>query len=225
MGVKLAYSTKNIKLCEMNIKEAYQEWSSQYDTNENKTRDLEALALRTVLSTLPIDKVLEFGCGTGKNTVWFEQKAQQIIAVDLTEAMIQIATKKINSPKVQFKIADIHQDWNFTNEQFDIVSFSLVLEHLKDLDAVFHKISKVSKPGSFVYIGELHPFKQYSGSKARFTTDDGEQIVTCYTHHISEFIAAGKKYDFSIFSLEEWFDDNDRTQIPRILTLLFRKNN
>ena len=152
--MKLAYSTKNIKLCEMNIKEAYQEWSNQYDTNENKTRDLEALALRTVLSTLPFDTVLEFGCGTGKNTIWFEQKAQQIIAVDLTEAMIQIATKKMNSPKVQFKIADINQPWDFTNEQFDVVSFSLVLEHIKDLDAVFNKLSKVSKPGSFVYIGE-----------------------------------------------------------------------
>lgn len=225
MGVKLAYSTKNIKLCEMNVKEAYQEWSNQYDTNDNKTRDLEATALRVVLSDLQIDKVLEFGCGTGKNTVWLEQKAKEIVAVDLTEAMIRIATEKINSPKVQFKIADINQPWDFTNEQFDVVSFSLVLEHIMDIDAVFNKLSKVSKPGAYVYIGELHPFKQYSGSKARFTNAEGEQVVTCFTHHISEYILAGKKHDFSIYSLDEWFDDNDQTQIPRILTLLFRKNN
>ncbi len=209
----------------MNVKEAYQEWSNQYDTNDNKTRDLEATALRVVLSDLRIDKVLEFGCGTGKNTVWLEQKAKEIVAVDLTEAMIRIATEKINSPKVQFKIADINQAWDFTNEQFDVVSFSLVLEHIKDIDAVFNKLSKVSKPGTYVYIGELHPFKQYSGSKARFTNAEGEQVVTCFTHHISEYIAAGKKHDFSIYSLDEWFDDNDQTQIPRILTLLFIKNN
>ena len=209
----------------MNVKEAYQEWSQQYDANENKTRDLEATALRVVLSDLQIDKVLEFGCGTGKNTVWLEQKAKEIVAVDLTEAMIQIATKKMNSPKVQFKIADINQPWDFTNEQFDVVSFSLVLEHIMDIDAVFNKLSKVSKPGAYVYIGELHPFKQYSGSKARFTNAEGEQVVTCFTHNISDFIKAAIKYDFSIIDLAEWFDDNDRTQIPRILTLLFRKNN
>lgn len=209
----------------MNVKEAYQEWSNQYDTNDNKTRDLEATALRVVLSDLQIDKVLEFGCGTGKNTVWLEQKAKEIVAVDLTEAMIRIATEKINSPKVQFKIADINQAWDFTNEQFDVVSFSLVLEHIKDIDAVFNKLSKVSKPGTYVYIGELHPFKQYSGSKARFTNAEGEQVVTCFTHNVSDFIKAGIKYDFSIIDLAEWFDDNDQTQIPRILTLLFRKNN
>jgi hypothetical protein len=30
----------------MDISNAYNSWSSQYDTNENKTRDLEALALK-----------------------------------------------------------------------------------------------------------------------------------------------------------------------------------
>jgi ubiquinone/menaquinone biosynthesis C-methylase UbiE len=64
----------------MNVKQAYQEWSGQYDTNENKTRDLEAIALRSVLSTIKFQKVLEFGCGTGKNTVWFEQNTEHVTA-------------------------------------------------------------------------------------------------------------------------------------------------
>jgi hypothetical protein len=75
-----------------------------------------------------------------------------------------------------------------------------------------------------MYIGEFHPFKQYAGSKARYSTPEGEQLVTCYTHNVSDFIHAANKYGFSLMELEEWFDDNDRTQIPRILTLLFKKN-
>jgi ubiquinone/menaquinone biosynthesis C-methylase UbiE len=208
----------------MNVKEAYQEWSEQYDTNENKTRDLEAVALRSVLSSIHFDKVLEFGCGTGKNTVWFEQNAKEILSADFSEAMIAKAAEKINSPKVQFTVADINEPWDFSKEKFDLVSFSLVLEHIQNIEAVFNKINQVTESGAFVYIGELHPFKQYAGSKARYTTPEGEQIVTCYTHNVSDFIKAANKYNFSLMDLEEWFDDNDRSQIPRILTLLFKKH-
>ncbi len=208
----------------MNIKEAYQEWSKQYDNNENKTRDLEAVALRAVLSKIEINKVLEFGCGTGKNTVWFEQNAKVILSADFSEAMIAKAAEKINSPKVQFAVADINEPWDFSKEKFDLVSFSLVLEHIQNIEAVFNKINQVTESGAFVYIGELHPFKQYAGSKARYNTPEGEQIVTCYTHNMSDFIKAANKYNFSLMDLEEWFDDNDRSQIPRILTLLFKKH-
>ncbi len=224
MSVKLGYSRKIIKFRGMNVREAYQEWSQQYDTNQNKTRDLEATALRSVLSKLELNKVLEFGCGTGKNTVWFEQNAKEILSADFSEAMIAKATEKIKSPKVQFTIADINKAWDFTNLEFDLISFSLVLEHIENLDVVFSKIDKITQTGSKVYIGELHPFKQYAGSKARYSTPEGEQLVTCYTHNVSDFIHAANKYGFSLIELEEWFDDNDRTQIPRILTLLFKKN-
>jgi ubiquinone/menaquinone biosynthesis C-methylase UbiE len=221
--VKLGYSRKIIKFRGMNIKEAYQEWSEQYDTNENKTRDLEAIALRSILSKLELNKVLEFGCGTGKNTVWFEQNAKEILSADFSEAMISKAAEKIKSTKVQFIIADINEPWNFTKEKFDLVSFSLILEHIENIDEIFNKSNKVLHSGGYMYIGEFHPFKQYAGSKARYSTPEGEQLVTCYTHNVSDFTRAANKYGFSLIDLEEWFDDNDRTQIPRILTLLFKK--
>lgn len=208
----------------MNVKEAYQEWSEQYDTNENKTRDLEAVALRSVLSSIDFHKVLEFGCGTGKNTVWFEQKAQKVIAADFSEEMMAKASQKIITSNVEFVIADINKPWNFSTDEIDLISFSLILEHVESIDEIFNKSNNVIQTGGFLYIGEFHPFKQYAGSKARYTTSEGEQIVTCFTHNVSDFTEAAKKYNFSLLVLEEWFDDNDRTQIPRILSLLFKKN-
>ena len=38
----------------MDTKQAYNVWASQYDTNENKTRDLEQHALRENLSPSPL---------------------------------------------------------------------------------------------------------------------------------------------------------------------------
>ena len=211
------------KSVKVNTKQAYDNWSEQYDTNINKTRDMEALALQQTLAGISFGSCLEIGCGTGKNTAWLLGKAKDITAIDLSEAMLAKAKEKINSAKVNFVQADILQDWNFANKKYDLVSFSLVLEHIEELEPVFHKVSQIIADAGFMYIGELHPFKQYAGSKARFTTGAGEQVVTCFNHNLSDFVQAAKKYGFDIVDMHEYFDEDDRTSFPRILSILFKK--
>ncbi len=99
-----------------------------------------------------------------------------------------------------------------------------MLEHIEDLDSIFRKVSEVISEGGYVYIGELHPFKQYAGSKARFDTAAGTQEVTCFTHHISDFIMSATKHGFAIEALREYFDQEEKAGIPRILSLLLKKN-
>ena len=207
----------------MEVKTAYNLWANQYDSNNNKTRDLEALSLRNSLSTFQFKNCLEIGCGTGKNTQWLLEKAEQITAVDLSDKMLRKAQQKINSEKVVFIEADILQEWEFTDGRYDLVIFSLVLEHIKDIVEVIGKASAVLEEKGMIYIGELHPFKQYSGTKARFETEEGVQIVNCYTHHISDFTSAANKFDLDIINIQEYFDDGDRENVPRILTLLLQK--
>ena len=207
----------------MSIEKAYNEWANQYDTNNNKTRDLEAIALRETLSGTTFANCLEIGCGTGKNTEWLMQKAKQVTAVDLSEEMLAKAKAKITSEKVNFMQADITQNWNFGSKPFDLVTFSLVLEHIEDLAPVFAKSFEALRTGGYVYVGELHPFKQYAGSKARFDTEEGRQIVTCFNHHVSDFTQAAKELGFKLVDVNEFFDEEDRTSIPRILTILLQK--
>ena len=207
----------------MNTKQAYDSWSKQYDTDANKTRDLEAKALRATLSEFSFEKCLEIGCGTGKNTEWLIRKADHITAVDLSEEMMAKAREKINSDKVKFILADITKDWDFTEDKFDLISFSLVLEHIENLDHIFRKASKVMLPGGLIYIGELHPYKQYLGTKARFETDEGLQILDCYTHNISDFTQAAKQNGFAIREFKEFFDTGDKLKVPRVVVLVLKK--
>ncbi|ARS34019.1 class I SAM-dependent methyltransferase [Pontibacter actiniarum] len=207
----------------MSIQQAYNSWASQYDTNKNRTRDLEAVALRATLAGIGFESCLEVGCGTGKNTEWLVRKAQHVTGVDLSEEMLERAKKKVNSNKATFVQADITQGWSFATQPYDLVSFSLVLEHIADLEHIFRKTAAVLRHGGHVYIGELHPFKQYSGTKARFDTEQGRQEVACYTHHVSDFVQAAKQHGLKLIDLNEYFDDNDRTSIPRILTLLLQR--
>ena len=207
----------------MDVRQAYAEWAEQYDSNENKTRDLEASALKDNLSQLSFDSCLEIGCGTGKNTEWLLTQAKEILAVDLTAEMLNKAKQKIEQGNVRFIQADINDSWTFVTKKHDLLVFSLVLEHIENLDAVFEKASNAVKSGGTVYIGELHPYKQYAGTKARFETAEGVQIVTCFNHHLSDFLEPAKKSGFELADIKEYFEVNDHQSIPRILTLLFRK--
>jgi ubiquinone/menaquinone biosynthesis C-methylase UbiE len=208
----------------MSVQQAYDNWASQYDSNDNKTRDLEAIALRETLSPFNFENCLEIGCGTGKNTVWLMQQSKSVTAVDLSDEMMVKAKNKIGSSNVSFKQADITKPWDFGEETYDLVSFSLMLEHIEHLEPIFRETAKALKRGGYVYVGELHPFKQYAGSKARFETEQGVQVVDCYSHHLSDFTQAVGQHGLSIVSVNEYFDNNDRQALPRLLVLLLKKN-
>ena len=207
----------------MDVKESYNLWAGHYDSGLNKTRDLEALALRETLSEVAFENCLEIGCGTGKNTQWLLQKATHITAVDFSEAMLLKAKERIKSALVNFKLADVINDWDFLEMKYDLICFSLVLEHIENLDGVFKKASIALRPNGYIYIGELHPYKQYSGTKARFDIPGGQHVITCFNHHISAFTHAAKENGFEVIQLKEYFDQYDHLTVPRILTLLLQK--
>ncbi len=207
----------------MNIRTAYNAWSQQYDTNANRTRDMEAKVLREVLKDVAFGRVLEIGCGTGKNTEWLVERAEHITAIDLSEGMLAKARAKVGSAKVRFVQADILQPWTFREGSYDLVTFSLVLEHVEHLEPMLKEAATSLSSGGHVYIGELHPFKQYAGTKARFETEQGTHVVTCFDHHISEFLQAARSNGLELVHLREHFDADDATSPPRILSLLLRK--
>lgn len=207
----------------MDVQTAYNQWAEKYDSNRNRTRDLEAVALKRTLERIEFSECLEVGCGTGKNTEWLILKAEHLIAVDLSEAMLSIAKEKVQSDKVSFKQADINKPWEFTEPGFNLITFSLVLEHIANLDHVFREASRFILPEGYLYLGELHPYKQYLGTKARFETEKGIEVVNCFNHHISDFTEAALANGFELIYLNEYFDEDDRSAPPRILTILFKK--
>ncbi len=205
----------------MDNQQAYNSWSKTYDTVENKTRDLEAKALRAMISGENLD-ILEIGCGTGKNTEFLQTKAKHLIGADFSAEMLAQAKVKITAENVEFKQMDLRESWEFADDSFDLITCSLALEHIENIDFVFAEASRVLRENGRFYFGELHPFKQYSGTKARFETGSGVFELECFVHHVSEFYAAGLQNNFEVVELKEWFDDDDKTAIPRLLTMIFK---
>lgn len=200
----------------MQTKDAYNNWSEIYDSVENKTRDLEAKELRSVLNNIQVDRILEIGCGTGKNTGWLVENCNQLTAVDFSNKMLQLAKQKIKNNKVVFTEADITKPWAFSKA--DLITCSLVLEHIEDLGFIFNQAaSKLSKDGLF-YIGELHPYKQLQGSRAKFEQEGTVLHLEYFIHHISNYLEAAKETGFICNDLQEWFD-GEGTVVPRLVLI------
>lgn len=206
----------------MSTQKLYDQWSATYDTVENKTRDLEKLACEAVLSDILFTRVLELGGGTGKNTTWLSERAEQVMSVDFSEEMQAIARTKVKNTNVEFRIGDVRSEWSFVDSSVDLITCSLILEHVEDLTFIFRQAAKILLPGGHFYICELHPFKQYEGSKARFQTEDGVQVTECFQHHVTDYTSAASANGFGIERMDEWFDGNDRTTTPRLVSFLFR---
>ncbi len=205
------------------VKESYRSWSKIYDTNENKTRDLDLTVSKKILSNLVFDTVLEIGCGTGKNTCWLNKMATKVIAVDFSPEMLEIARNKIKNTNVVFKEADITKNWGFTDHKVDLITINLVLEHLKNIHGVFKSAEKKLKSGGFLFISELHPFKQFLGSQAKFEN----KLVQSYTHQISTYFKLATENHFTCLKLIESFDEDPKKNeenIPRLVSFLFVKN-
>jgi ubiquinone/menaquinone biosynthesis C-methylase UbiE len=207
----------------VSTQELYNQWSATYDTVENKTRDLEKIACQQILADIPADSIIELGCGTGKNTEWLADKATHLSCIDLSEDMMAKAKEKIKSGTVIFQQADITQPWNFTERKADLITCSLILEHIEDLDFIFQQAKEHLKENGHFYLCELHPFKQYTGSKARFEMETGTQVLQCYTHHISDYLKAAERNELRLVQLNEWFDKNDVTTVPRLISFLFKR--
>src|SRR5688500_761552 len=126
----------------MNVQQAYNAWSQSYDTVENKTRDLEARALRESFSGENLE-ILEIGCGTGKNTEFLQTKAANLIGADFSGEMLEKAKAKIRAENVEFRQMDLRENWDFAENSFDLITCSLALEHIENIDFVFSEAGRV----------------------------------------------------------------------------------
>ena len=141
----------------MSIQKAYNEWSEIYDTNENLTRDLDQKVTCETFAGQKFNSILETGCGTGKNTVFFAQIGENVHALDFSHGMIEKAREKIQAGNVRFSVADLTKQWPCENKAYDLISCNLVLEHIRELGHIFSEAARTLRPKGIFFINDA-PF-------------------------------------------------------------------
>ena len=208
----------------MTIDVAYTRWAERYDTDRNLTRDLDASVTAEVLGARRVGLAIEAGCGTGKNTTLLARISTSVLAMDFSAGMLARARERILEPAVTFVHADVRELWPCDAGAAELVSCNLVLEHVEALDPIFHEAARTLAPSGLFFISELHPYRQYLGSQARYTDDEGSTVeIPAHTHHISDFLRSAMQAGFTVERLDEWWHAEDTDKPPRLLSLLLTK--
>ncbi|HEV7991303.1 MAG TPA: class I SAM-dependent methyltransferase [Gemmatimonadaceae bacterium] len=208
------------------VARAYDRWAAQYDSDHNATRDLDADVVRRAPLDVAGRRVLELGCGTGKNSAWLAERARELIALDFSAGMLAVARERVRVPNARFVERDIRTPWPVATNEVDVVVGNLVLEHVRDLAPVFAEAARVLRAGGQLFLCELHPYRQLRGGQAHFTDGATSETVpvAAYLHSTSEYVNGALAAGFMLRELGEWLEpDAPEGAPPRLLSLLFER--
>ncbi len=104
------------------------------------------------LSKLPKQaKILDVGCGSGRDSKYFSSKGHGVIGIDLSSKLLTIAKKAV--PKANFKLMDLRK-MTFPDKTFDGIWACASLLHIKrnEILPVIYKIYSLLKPNGILFI-------------------------------------------------------------------------
>jgi len=102
--------------------------------------------------------VLELGCGAGYFTRELASSGAEVVAIDISPELLEIATANCSAPNVRYEIQNAYE-LSYPDAVFDSVVGSSVLHHL-EIEAALREIYRVLKPGgriSFTEPNMLNP--------------------------------------------------------------------
>lgn len=155
--------------------------------------------------------ILDFGCGSGRDTKYFISKGFKVDAVDGSEKLCRIASKNTGITVRQMLFSELNAFAIYDGIWACSSILHLPKEELRD---VFHKMIRAVKRGGYIYTS--FKYGEYEGYRnERFFTDFTKKSFR-------EFIDAYSKMEI----IEEWVSADARPgrSDEKWLNLILRKN-
>jgi len=145
------------------LKQAYNTIAKKYLTSRTKNEGLVGFQNREieqpnmfkiVPKNLKNKRLLDIGCGPGIHLKKYIQRGAKSTGIDISNKMIFLA--KEYCPKGKFYVGNANK-LKFKNNYFDIVTSSLMLDHIKNLDKIIKEVNRVLKKGGLFIFSVPHP--------------------------------------------------------------------
>ena len=108
--------------------------------------------LRKMIDSVPLvgtERVLDLGTGAGHTALAFSHFVSECVGMDLTDAMVQVATRLADERgirNVRFQVGDA-ENIPFASESFEVITCRFASHHFGDIKKAIQEISRVLKPG------------------------------------------------------------------------------
>ncbi len=136
------------------------------DLFNEKAKDWDANKMRKMLSSAIGSSILEhvslhdqmrvmdFGAGTGLISSQVAPLVKKIVAVDISEAMLN---KLVSKPELHGKVEIVCQDIidKPIDEKFDLIMSAMAMHHVKDTPRLIQRFSEHLSPGAFIALADL----------------------------------------------------------------------
>jgi ubiquinone/menaquinone biosynthesis C-methylase UbiE len=163
---------------ERSVAEGYPEWAPAYDHPDNPILQLESPFMAALFAELEPGDALDAACGTGRQAAVLAELGHRVVAVDATEAMLEVARTRV--PGAELRLGSL-TDLPLEDGAVDLAVCSLALTHLADPAPAVAELARVVRPGGRIVVSDVHPLFVALGAQAAYRVD-GERAGYVRNH-------------------------------------------
>jgi cyclopropane fatty-acyl-phospholipid synthase-like methyltransferase len=164
----------------MDLKETYNKIAKSW--SETRPNEWMQQSIDKFISFLkPGDSILDVGCASGDKSKYFYDKGMNVVGIDFSEKMIEIARKAL--PEGDFKVLDVKKIGEL-GEQFDGVFARAVLLHFKkqEIPKILSLLKDTLKDGGYLYIAVKEKRENEKEEELVKENDYGSEIERFFSY-------------------------------------------
>ena len=133
-------------------------WNERYSTRGMVWGPEANQFVAAFASDLSPRRVLDLGCGQGRNAVWLARQGHTVTGVDQSEVAVEQARQLAadNAVSVTFAVADIVECWNPAPESVDLVVLSYLQLPPETRRLAHAKVATAVAPGGNIFLIAHH---------------------------------------------------------------------
>jgi SAM-dependent methyltransferase len=175
-------------LPERSVHDGYADWSKTYDLPGNALIHLEETVLLPLLAALTRGRALDAACGTGRVSAHLAAAGHDVLGVDTTPEMLELARAKV--PSARFADGRL-EALPVEDASFDLAVCSLALDHFADVGPPIAELARAVRPGGRVILTDIHPCMVHLGGQAAFQDEAGAwAFVRAHPHRHGDYLRA-----------------------------------
>jgi SAM-dependent methyltransferase len=187
----------------VDVRSGYGAWAASYEDTVEDAMDIELLDVLETVEWRTVGRVADLGCGTGRTAMWLRAHGVGTIdGVDVTPEMLARARERgVFDRLVEADVTDT----GLPGSAYDVVTTSLVDEHLPDLRPLYAESRRLARPGGAHVLVGFHPhFLMVSGMPTHFDDAAGDPVaIETHVHLLSDHVSAALAAGWTLAELRE----------------------